>query len=131
MKEQQQSDRERAQMMLDRDYILREQEELQAQVVTFQNNSARTEDDTEDRGSLNLHVLDELIKKRIVEAKLPQHLIPTTYLHDSSLSKDIQECELPRKFLTPTFDSYTGASDPIQHIWHFQDKMMFSPVMIR
>jgi len=56
---------------------------------------------------------------------LPQHLIPTIYLHDSPLSKDIQEYKLSRKFLTSTFDSYTGASNPIQHIRHFQDKMMF------
>jgi len=54
----------------------------------------------------------------------PLHLIPTTRLYDSLLSKDIQECELPKKFSTSTFDSYTGVSYLIQHICHFQDKIM-------
>jgi len=71
-----------------------------------------------------LHALDELIRKRIMEAKLPQHLIPTTRLHDCQLFKDIEKCELLRNFLTPTFDIYTGASDTVQHIRYFQDKMM-------
>ena len=83
-------------MTLDRDNILREQEGLkllnqhpQTQVAALQNNSVRAEGDPESGRSLNLHALDELIWKRIVEAKLPRHLIPITRLHDFPLSKDI------------------------------------------
>ena len=48
----------------------------------------------------DLHALDKLIQKQIVEAKLP-HLLPTTHINDSPLSKDIQECEFLRKFRLP------------------------------
>ena len=82
-----------------------------------------TEGEPESGRSPNLHTLDELIQKQIMEAKLPRHLIPTTRLHNSPLYKEIQECELPRN-LDPIFDSYTEASDQVQHIRHFQDKMM-------
>ena len=113
MKEQQQnSDREREQMILDRDNVIREQEELKllnqqlsAQVVALQNNSVRRQH-RGPGGSANIHTLDELIQKWIIKEKLPQHLISTTCLHDSPLSIDIHECELSRKFSTPTFDSY-------------------------
>jgi len=54
MKEQQKSDREREEMILDRDNILREQEELkllnqqlQTQVVALQNKSTHVEGNTE------------------------------------------------------------------------------------
>jgi len=113
-------------MTLDHTNILCEQEELkllnqhlQTQVTSLQNNSARTEGDLVSGRSPNLLTLNELIQKWIVDAKLPQHLIPTTRLHDFLLSKDIQKCELLRKFSTPTFDRYTGASDLVQHIRHF------------
>ena len=83
-------------MILDRDNILREQEELkllnqqlQAQVITLQNRSTRAEGNAEKDGSPDLRVLKELIQKQIMEAKLPQHLVLTTRLHDSPFSKDI------------------------------------------
>ena len=44
-------------------------------------------------------------------------------ISDSSLTEDILEHEFSRKFSTPTFDYYSGVSDPVQHIRHFQDKM--------
>ena len=77
MKEQQQkSDRERKQMILDHDNILREQKELkllnqqlQAQVFTLQNKSMRAEGDAENGVSPDLCVLEELIQKRIVEGQ--------------------------------------------------------------
>ena len=119
-------------MILDRDNILHEQEELkqlnqqlQAQVAAPQNNSTRAEGEAENSGSLDLHVLDELIQKWIMEAKLPQHLISTTRFHDSPCFEDIQECELLKRFTTPIFDSYTGARNLVQHIHHFQEKMTF------
>ena len=83
MKGQQlQSDREREKMALDCKNIIREQDELkllnqqlQTQVVTLQSNFTQTECDLESNKSSSLHALDELIQERIVEAKLPQHLI--------------------------------------------------------
>ena len=72
MEQQQKSDREREQMILDRNNILCEQEELkqlnqqlQAQVAALQNNSTRAEGNAENNGSPDLHVLDDLIQKRI------------------------------------------------------------------
>jgi len=40
----------------------------------------------------------------------------------SPLSEETQRCRFSRKFSTPTFDYYSGASDPVQHIRHFRDK---------
>ena len=40
------------------------------------------------------------------------------------LSKEILECEFPKKFSTPTYDYYSVVSDLVQHIRHFQDKMV-------
>jgi len=118
-------------MILHRDNILREQKELkllnqqlQAQIIALQNRFTQAEGDAKNGASSDLRVLEELIQKRIVKAKLPQHLVPTTRLHEFPLFKDIQECELLKKFLTPALNSYTGASDLIQHIRHFQDKTM-------
>ena len=118
MKEQQvQSNPEQEQMILDHENIIREQEklkllnqQLQTQVAALQNNSTQIEGDPESNRSLSLHALDELIEKRIVKVKLPQHLILTTHIHDSPLSKINQECEFPRKFSTLTFNRYSGVS---------------------
>ena len=30
----------------------------------------------------------------------------------------------PRNFVMPSFDLYSGATDPILHLWHYQDKMV-------
>ena len=87
-------------------------QQLQAQVVAIQNRSMRAESDAEKSASPNLHILKELIQKRIMEVKLPQYLVLTIRLHDSLLFKEIQECEI-KKFSTSTFDSYTEASDLI------------------
>ena len=83
-------------MALDRKNLIREKEEqkllnqqLQTQVTALQNNSTQTEGDPESNISPNLHALDKVIQRWIVEAKLPQHLIPTTHIHDYPLSKDI------------------------------------------
>ena len=82
-------------MILDRDNILRELEELKLlnQQLQAQVSPSRTgptgEADAENGASPDLRVLEELIQKRIVEKKLPQHLVPNTRLHDSPLSKDI------------------------------------------
>ena len=112
-KQQVQSYSEREQMALDHEIILQEQEklrllnqQLQTQVVALQNNQDK-------RGGQGqrvsyLHALDELIQKRIGEAKLQNHLITlTTKILDFPLSEEIEECEFSRKFSTPTFDHYS------------------------
>ena len=79
MKEQQyKSDREQEQMILDRDNIFQEQDELkllnqqlQAQVVALQNRCTQAEGDAENGASPDLRVLKELIQKQIIRAKLP------------------------------------------------------------
>ena len=43
---------------------------------------------------------------------------------DSPLSEETLKCEFSKKFSPPTFDYYSGASDPVQHIRHFRDKMI-------
>ena len=43
---------------------------------------------------------------------------------DSPLPKEGLECEFPKKFSTPIFDYYCGASDLFQNIRHFRDKML-------
>jgi len=50
--------------------------------------------------------------------------LATAKVSDSPLSEEILECEFPKKFSTPTFDYCCGASDPVQHIRHFRDKML-------
>ena len=66
-----------------------------------------------------------------MEAKLPYHSTPNIRIHDSPLSKEIQECEFLRKLLTPTFDCYFGVSDPVEHIRRDKMVMYFrnDPVM--
>ena len=110
-------------MALDRESIFREQEklrllnkQLQAQVTALQNNPAQTGGKLENNRPLNLLVLDELIQKRIMEAMSLDHPTPITKIHDSPLSEEIQGCEFPRKFSTPSFEYYFRVSDPIQHI---------------
>ena len=96
MKEQYaQSDHELEQMAHDRDNIFRELEELrllnqqlEAPVAALESNSEQTEDDPESNRPFDLHTLDTLIQKWIVEAKLPHHLTLTTQIHDSPLSKE-------------------------------------------
>ena len=103
-------------MSHDHENIFRKQEELrilkqqlQTQVVALQNNSAQTKGDPEINRSPDLYALDVLIQKRIVKVKMPHHN-PNYPNPRFSLSKEIQECEFPRKFLTPTFDYYYNAS---------------------
>ena len=54
-------------------------------------------------------------------------------IHESPLSKQIQESQFPKKFSTLTFDYDFGVSDLVQHIRHFQNKMVIysgnDPVM--
>jgi len=40
------------------------------------------------------------------------------------LSEAILECEFLKKFTTLAFDYYSRASDPVQHIKHFRDKIV-------
>ena len=81
-------------MAFDRENIIRKQElrlinqQLQAQVAALQN-STQTEGNPGRNKSPDLHALDKQIQKQIVEAKLSHHLIPTTHIDDSPLSKDI------------------------------------------
>ena len=51
-------------------------------------------------------------------------MLSATKVSDSSLSKEILECEFSKKFSTPIFDYYSGVSDLVQHIRHFWDKMV-------
>jgi len=71
--------------------------------------------------SSDLHALDELIQKWIVEYKLQDHLTTIVKIPDSPLSVEIQECEFPGKFSTSTCDYYARVSDPVQHIQYFQE----------
>ena len=52
------------------------------------------------------------------------HPTPTAKIHESPLSKEIQESEFSKKFSTLTFDYYSRVSDLVQHIRHFRDKMV-------
>jgi len=47
-----------------------------------------------------------------------------TKISDSLLSEDILEREFTKMLSTVTFDYYSVASDPAQHIRHFRDKMV-------
>jgi len=115
MKEQQvQSNLEQEQMALDRENLLWEQEKLKllnqqllAQVTTFQNNPVQIEGNLGNNMSPNLYILDELIQKWIGEARLLDHSNPTTKNHEFYLSKEIQEYEFSKKFSTLTFDYYS------------------------
>ena len=42
---------------------------------------------------------------------------------DSPLSKEIIALRFPKKFVMPTFDHYSGTSDPLLHLRQYQDKM--------
>ena len=89
------------------------------------------EGELENKQSSDLHALDALIQKWIVEAKLQSH--PTTLtikIPDSPLTKEIQEREFSRKFSTLIFDYYSGVSDPVQHIWHYRNKMVITSATI-
>ena len=98
-------------------------QQLQSQVIAFQNNSTQTGGELENNISPNLLTLDESIQKRIVEAKSLDHPNPITKINDSLLRRD-PKCKFPRKFLTPTFDYYFKVSDSVQHIRHVRDKMV-------
>ena len=47
-----------------------------------------------------------------------------TNASNSSLSKDILEYEIPKKFMIPTFNCYSGQSDSVQILHQYQDKMV-------
>ena len=51
-------------------------------------------------------------------------MLSTVKVFDSHLSKEILECDFPKKFSTLTFDYYSRVSDVVQHIRHFQNKIM-------
>ena len=55
---------------------------------------------------------------------MPNHPAPSIKIHDSPLSREIQKYEFLKKFFAPTFDYYFGASDPVQRVRHFQEKMV-------
>jgi len=78
----------------------------------------QTDGDPKNSRSPDLCTLDELIQKRIGEARLLDQPTLTTKIHESPLSKVIQEYEF-LKFSTPIFNYYSGVSDPVQHICHF------------
>ena len=97
MKEQQvRSDHKREQMDFNHENILLKQEKLRllnqqllTQVATLQNNPVQMEGDPENIMSPYLRTLDELIQKRIKEARLLDHPTPTIKIHGSPLSKEI------------------------------------------
>jgi len=91
-------------------------QQLQAQVTVLQNNLAQTEGELENNMSPDPLALDELIYERIMEAKSLGHPPLIAKIHDSPLFEEIQRCKFQRKFSTPTFDYYSGVSDPVQHI---------------
>jgi len=71
--------------------------------------------------------LDKVIQRRIKEDKLQfdcRSMLSTAKVSESSLSKEILECEFLKKFSTLTFDCYSRMGDPVQHIRHFRDKMV-------
>ena len=112
MKEQQaQSNRKRERVALDG---ARKVETAQPTTLgpshSLQNNLTQPEGDPESSRSPNVRTLDDLIQKRIGEARLLGR--PTTAkIHESLLSKEIQECEFLKMFSTSTFDYYSGVSD--------------------
>ena len=62
----------------------------------------------------DIRTLDELVQRRIQEAKLQfcsGLILAVSKVLDSPLFEGIMECEFPRKFSDPTFDYYFGASD--------------------
>ena len=129
MKEQQaQSDCDRKQASLDREKALREQEALRRHNDNFRIKSLSSRTICLHRNQIanlrlvgpNLQALDELIQKWIAEARLQG--LPTSSaveVSDFPFSKEIQECEFS-KFSTLTFDYYSGMSDLVQYIRHFQ-----------
>ena len=42
---------------------------------------------------------------------------------DSPLSEEITSLYFPRKFVMLTFDHYSGTSNPLLHLYQFQDKI--------
>jgi len=60
------------------------------------------EGDLKNNRSPNLCTLDELIQNQIGEARLLGYPTLTAKIHESPLSKKIQEFELPKKFSTST-----------------------------
>ena len=42
---------------------------------------------------------------------------------DLPLSREIITLCFPKKFVMPTFDHYSGTSDPLLHLCQYQDKM--------
>ena len=87
-------------MALVRENIFQKQEklrllnqQLQTQVTALQNNPTQAGGELENNRSSNLLTLDELIQKRIVEAKSLDHSSPITKIHDYPLSEEIQRCE--------------------------------------
>ena len=93
MKEQAQSDREREHTTLGHENAIRQQEalrrlndQLQAQIVAFQNNQPSTlsESKPEVGGSAEIRILDELIQKRITKANPQSHqTLSATKVSDS------------------------------------------------
>ena len=78
----------------------------------------------------DIRALDELVQRQIQEVKLQfrSRLIQAAAKVFDSLSIEILECEFAKKLSTSTFDYYSRASDLVQHIRHFRDKMMvYSP----
>ena len=69
-----------------------------------------------------------MIQRGIEEAKLqlqsrPKHT--SARVSDSPLSEENLECKFSKKFAPLTFGYYSGTSDPVQHIRHLRDKMVF------
>ena len=51
----------------------------------------------------------------------------TVNVSNSPLFKEILGFEFLNKFLTLTFDYYSGVSDPVQHFSYLRDKMYLLP----
>ena len=65
----------------------------------------------------DIRALDELVQRRIQEAKMQLRSRlkqAAAKVSDSLLFKEILECEFLKKFTTPTFD-YSESNDPIQY----------------
>ena len=93
MKEQAQSDRDREQAALDHENVVCEEvlrqlnDQLQAQITALHNNRSSTQSEREPGvdGSSNLRVLDKLIQRWIVEAKLQGDPMPSVAKISGSL----------------------------------------------
>ena len=71
--------------------------------------------------------LMEMVRKRIHEDTPQSHGGPGSFIlgnSDSPLSKKITSHRSLKKFVIPSFDCYTGVTDPFKHLRAYQVKMV-------